>query len=160
MSAPRDPDVLWRPVVAAYALSVLVTVALGTALFVALEQSVWWLAAAGVLGLAAGGWLVGARRGRPDALGATLLAILYFATTIVVIVGGTLADVLPDPLPGLPIGDSTFFFVWPLTQLAGAVIGSAGGGRWRAWVSAVGSWRAKTWRRWTWRRPRDARGSR
>ncbi len=153
MSAPREPDVLWRPVVVAYALSVLVTVALGAALFVALEQSVWWLAAAGVLGLAAGGWLVGARRGRPDALGATLLAILYFATTVVAIVGGTLVDVLPDPLPGLPIGDSTFFFVWPLAQLAGAVVGSAGGGRWRAWAAAVATWRPGSWRR-----RRDARG--
>ncbi|MBI2325097.1 MAG: hypothetical protein HYU87_09085 [Chloroflexi bacterium] len=151
MSAPRDADVLWRPVVVAYALSVLVTLVVGAALFFALEQSVWWLAAAGVLGLAAGGSLVGARRGRPDALGATLLAILYFATTIVVIVGGTFADVLPDPLPGLPIGDSTFFFVWPLTQLAGAVIGSAAGGRWRGSVSR---------RPWTWRPRRDARGSR
>ncbi|MBI2983141.1 MAG: hypothetical protein HYY42_03000 [Chloroflexi bacterium] len=154
MSAPRDADVLWRPVVVAYALSVLVTLVVGAALFFALEQSVWWLAAAGVLGLAAGGSLVGARRGRPDALGATLLAILYFATTIVVIVGGTFADVLPDPLPGLPIGDSTFFFVWPLTQLAGAVIGSAAGGRWRGSVSRVA-----TWRPWTWRPRRDARGS-
>lgn len=139
MSMPREPDVRWRDVVAAYALSVLVTVAVGAALFVALEQTVWWVAAAGVLGLTAGGWLVGGRCGRPDALSATLLAIAFFATTVIVIVGGTLADLLPDPLPGLPVGDSTFFFVWPLAQLAAAVVGAALGGRWAGW-SARTSW--------------------
>lgn len=127
--AATDPDVRRRDLAAAYALSLLVTLALGAALFVALEATVWWIAAAGVLGLAAGGWLVGARRGRPDALGATLLAIAFFATTVLVIVGGTLADLLPDPLPGLPIGDSTFFFVWPLLQLVAAVVGTVIGPR-------------------------------
>ena len=121
-------DVRGRDIWLAYGASVVVTLALGAALFVSVEQSVWSLALAGVLGLVAGGWLVGRRRGRSDALGGTLVAILYFATVLVVLIGGTLVDVLPDPLPGLPIGDSTFFFVWPLAQLASAVVGALLGG--------------------------------
>ena len=123
----RD-DVRWRDVWVGFGAAVAVTLLLGTSLFLMVEQNVWWLALAGVLGLVAGGWLVGRRRGRSDALGGTLVAILYFATVLVVLIGGTLVDVLPDPLPGLPIGDSTFFFVWPLAQLAGAVVGALLGG--------------------------------
>lgn len=128
-------DIRWSDVWIAYGLSVLVTLALGGALFLALEQTVWWLALGGGVGLFAGGLLVALRHGRSDALGGTLVAIVYFATVLVVLVGGTLLDALPDPLPGLPIGDSTFFFVWPLAQLAGAVMGAILGG-WRPHASA------------------------
>lgn len=121
-------DVRWPDAWLGFGVAVAVTLLLGAPLFALVEQSVWWLALAGVLGLGAGGWLVARRRGRSDALGATLVAILYFATVLVVLIGGTLVDVLPDPLPGLPIGDSTFFFVWPLTQLGGAVVGALLGG--------------------------------
>lgn len=116
-------DVRWRDVWFGFGVATAVTLLLGLPLFALVEQSVWWLALAGVLGLVAGGWLVAHRRGRNDMLGATLVAILYFATVLVILFGGTLVDLLPDPLPGLPIGDSTFFFVWPLAQLAGAVVG-------------------------------------
>ncbi len=122
-------DVGWRDVWIAYAASVVVTLALGSVLFAIVEQSVWWVALAGVIGLLAGGFIVARRRGRSDALGGTFVAIVYFATVLVVLVGGTLLDVLPDPLPGLPIGDSTFFFVWPLAQLAAAVLGALLGHR-------------------------------
>lgn len=143
MNPGRDPDVRWRDLAAAYAVSVLVTIGVGGTLFLAVEATVWWIAAAGVLGLLAGGAIVGARHGRPDALGATLLAIAFYGTTAFVIVGGALADLLPEPLPGLPVGDSTFFFVWPLTQLAAAVIGATAGGRSRGWASAVRAWRPR-----------------
>jgi cation transporter-like permease len=36
---------------------------------------------------------------------------------------------VPDPLPGLATGDSTFFFLWPLLILAAGVAGSILGGR-------------------------------
>lgn len=116
-------DVRWRDVWLGFGVAVALTLLLGAPFFALVEQNVWWPALAGVLGLVAGGWLVARRRGRRDALGATLVAILYFATVLVVLVGGTLVELVPDPLPGLPIGDSTFFFVWPLAQLAGAVLG-------------------------------------
>ena len=47
----------------------------------------------------------------------------------VVIFGGTWAGKLPDPMPGLATGDSTFFFLWPLLILAAGVVGSIVGGR-------------------------------
>ncbi len=122
--APAGADVRWKDVWIATTASLLLTLALGAPLFFLVEQSVWWVALAGVVGLFAGGVLVAQRLGGADALGATLVAIFYYATVLLVLVGGTLADLLPDPLPGLPIGDSTFFFVWPLAQLVAAVLGA------------------------------------
>lgn len=137
-------EVRWSDVWLGFGVAVAATFLLGAPLFLVVERNVWWPALAGVLGLVAGGWLVARRRGRSDALSATLVAILYFGVVLVVLLGGTLLGLLPDPLPGLPIGDSTFFFVWPLTQLAAAVAGSALGGGWRRWTAAATTWR----RRW------------
>lgn len=120
----ESADIRWGDVRLAYGVSVALTLALGGAVFVAVDQNVWWVALAGVVGLFVGGYLIGRRAGRRDALGGTMLAIVYFATVFAVIFGGALGDLLPDPLPGLPIGDSTFFFVWPLSQLAAAVLGA------------------------------------
>lgn len=118
----------WRRLLLALGLSVLATVALGGVCF-ALQPNVWWVAAAGLLGLLAGGAYLGWANGEPEPLLGTLLAVLYFGLVAVVLFGGSLLDALPEPLPGLGVGDSTFFFVWPLLQLAAAVLGSLLGGR-------------------------------
>ncbi|MBI3979728.1 MAG: hypothetical protein HY331_16225 [Chloroflexi bacterium] len=118
----------WPNVLLALVLSVVATVALGGALF-ALEPNVWGVAVASVVSLLIGGVLLGLTSREPEPLYGTLLAILYFGLVAALLFGGTLADALPEPLPGLGKGDSTFFFVWPLLQLAAGVAGSALGGR-------------------------------
>lgn len=104
-----------------------VTAVLGGGLFL-LQQNVWWLALGGLLSLFGGGVYLGWRSREPEPLYGSLLAVLYFGLVVGVLLGGELAEVLPDPLPGLAIGDSTFFFVSPLLMLAASVSGSVLGG--------------------------------
>ncbi len=118
----------WRKVLAALSLSLAGTVILGGVLF-ALQQNVWWIAGASALSLLGSGAYLGFAARESEPLYGTLLAILYFGLVVATLFGGALADALPDPLPGLGVGDSTFFFVWPLLQLAAGVIGSIIGGR-------------------------------
>lgn len=120
----------WREIWLAWALSVFGTALLGGVLF-ALWQNVWGIALGGVASLVVGAAYVSLRAGESEPVYGALLAILYFGLVVGVLFGGELMEMLPDPLPGLGIGDSTFFFVWPLLQLAAAVIGIALGGRWR-----------------------------
>lgn len=118
---------LWRELWLALALGLTGTAVLGApALF--LLGSVWWLAVAGLFSLSVAGAYLGIRLGEPEPLNGALLALLYFAVVVIVLFLGSAALVLPEPLPGLEIGDSTFFFVWPLLQLAAAVAGSVVGG--------------------------------
>lgn len=121
----------WRKVFVALGLSLAGTAIFGGLLFL-WQQNVWWIAVAGVLSLFGGGLYLGRASGASEPLYGTLLAILYFAIVAGILFGGTLAEALPEPLPGLGIGDSTFFFVWPLLQLAGAVSGCVVGGRGRS----------------------------
>lgn len=90
----------------------------------------WWLAVASTVALLAAGFQLGWKTGRWEGLSATLVTILYFVTITVILIIGMMFEVLPDPLPGLPKGDSTFFFVWPLAQLSGTVVGALLGQRW------------------------------
>jgi hypothetical protein len=93
-----------------------------------LGQNVWWLALGGLLSLfLAGAWL-GRQAREPEPLYGALLAVLYFGLVAGILFGGELAEALPDPLPGLAIGDSTFFFVSPLLMLLASVVGSVVGG--------------------------------
>ncbi|MBI3969943.1 MAG: hypothetical protein HY332_01530 [Chloroflexi bacterium] len=126
----RARDVDWRGLAWGLLVAVAGTLVPGAALLAA-TRSVWAVAAAGVVSLLAGSWLAGRRFGRPELLVGATLGVLYFAAAAAVLLGGTLLEALPEPLPGLPVGDSTFFFVWPLTQLAAAVSGALLGG-WHA----------------------------
>ncbi len=119
-----------RTFLAALGLSMAGTAVLGGALFL-FQQNVWWLAMGGLLSLFGGGVYLGWRSREPEPLYGTLLAILYFGLVVGILFGGELAEALPDPLPGLAIGDSTFFFVLPLLMLVASVAGSVLGGRWR-----------------------------
>ncbi len=96
-----------------------------------LQDSVWWLALGGLASLFGAGVYLGWRCGEAEPLYGALLGIFYFGLVAGGLFGGELWERLPDPLPGLSIGDSTFFFVSPLLMLVAGVAGSVIGGRWR-----------------------------
>lgn len=121
-------DIVWKAVWRGYAISLVITLAAGVPLLLALE-SMWLLGAAGLVGLLGGGVVVGARAGRHVAIiNSALMGIMYSMTIIVALFAGWVLELLPEPLPGLPQGDSTFFFAWPLmlfaVSIAGGIVGS------------------------------------
>ncbi|MBI4506018.1 MAG: hypothetical protein HY691_10825 [Chloroflexi bacterium] len=118
----------WPAVWAALSAGVAGTVVVGGALFL-LDRNVWWVALGGTLALFAAAAYVGWRSAEAEPLHGTIVVVLYFALVVAILFGGTLIEVLPEPLPGLDIGDSTFFFVWPLLLLAAGVAGCLLGGR-------------------------------
>ncbi len=126
-------DVRWRDVWSAYVASVVGTAVLG-ALVLLLDENVWWVSIVSMAALVAGGFVAGFRARQIEPLNGALLACVFFGTEAAILMIGTAMEGtaigLPDPLPGLAIGDSTFFFVSPLGQLASAVIGSLLGGWW------------------------------
>jgi len=82
------------------------------------------------VGLFVGGLLTGRRVWpRPPLLNGALLAVVYNLTVVVAFFIGSFLEILHEPLPGLPQGDSTFFFAWPLAQFVLATAGAAIGGR-------------------------------
>lgn len=126
--APAPPAApAWRTFLVAFAIGVLGTAALGGVLF-HFGDNVWWLALGGGLSLLAGGFYLGWRMREPEPLYGALLAIVSFGVVVAVLFGGELSETLPDPLPGLATGDSTFFFVVPLLMLAAGVVGTLAGG--------------------------------
>lgn len=128
LSKPAVQSILWRYIALAFIFSVTGTAVLGGVLFL-LQQNVWLIALGGLLSLfAAGAWL-GWQAKDPEPLYGALLAVLYFGLVVGILFGGELTEALPDPLPGLAIGDSTFFFVSPLFMLVAAVFGTVLGGR-------------------------------
>jgi len=119
-----------RELLTALATSMAGTGVLGGALYYfLLSHNVWWVAVASAPSLVAGGLYLGWRVGEPEPLYGAILSTLYFGIVAVVLLGGTWLGKVPDPLPGLATGDSTFFFLWPLLILAAGVAGSILGGR-------------------------------
>ncbi|MBI3962244.1 MAG: hypothetical protein HY335_05790 [Deinococcus sp.] len=127
----REGDIDWRSIWIGCLVALAGTLALGGGLFLAYEN-LWWVALAGLVSLLVGGFIAGFRAKTAEPLNGAFIAVFYFAFVVAILFGGEVAGVLPEPLPGLPRGDSTFFFVWPLEQLASATVGAALGG----WVSA------------------------
>ncbi len=127
-----EGDIAWKAVWAGYALALVGTTALGAVLLLA-EPNVWRVALAGLVFLLVAGFAAGWKARTAEPLNGALIAAFYLLTTVAVIFGGEILGVLPEPLPGLPRGDSTFFFVWPLGQLVTATAGSAVGG----WLASV-----------------------
>lgn len=122
-------DFRWRAVGAGYLISLAVTLLAGIPLLI-LAENAWLLAAAGTAALLAGGFVVGRWGGRKLAvLNGALMAILYYLTLSLAFFVGSLLELLPEPLPGLPQGDSTFYFAWPLAQLIVGIVGAAVGVR-------------------------------
>jgi hypothetical protein len=118
-----------RTLLIALATSVAGTVVLGGGLYFLLAHNVWWVALGSVPSLLAGGLYLGWKVVEPEPLYGSILSFLYFAIVSLILFGSTWAGKLPDPMPGLATGDSTFFFVWPLLMLAAGVAGSIIGGR-------------------------------
>ncbi len=126
--SPRGTRLDRRAFLAALVMSLAGTAVLGGApLFLA--DSVWWLALGSAPSLLAAGFFLGWRAGEPEPLYGAVLAVLYFGLVAGVLFGGELTEALPDPLPGLATGDSTFFFVWPLLILTAGFAGSLAGGK-------------------------------
>lgn len=135
MSAPthhsqRVPpgELSWRVTLVALLISVAGTAILGGALF-RLRGDVWWLAIGSVPSLLGAGIYLGWRSREPEPLYGALLALLYFGLVVGFLFSMEAAEALPDPVPGLAIGDSTFFFVSPLIMLATGVVGTVVGGQ-------------------------------
>lgn len=122
-----DIDIQWRWVWFGYGAALVGTLVLGGELFLAYEN-LWWVALASIGVLFLAGIVVGFKAKSAEPLNGAFIAVFYFATVAAVLFGGELIGRLPDPLPGLPRGDSTFFFVWPLGQLAAATLGAVLGG--------------------------------
>ncbi len=114
----------------ALAISVIGTAVVGGALLVFLDN-IWWLAVGGMASLFGGGIYLGRQCREPEPLFGAVLTACYFGLVAGILFGGELAERLPDPLPGLSIGDSTFFFVSPLLMLVAGVAGTVLGGRGR-----------------------------
>ncbi len=130
--APASLDL--RTYLVALGVSAAGTAALGLPPLL-LADSVWWLALASAPSLVAAGFLLGWHAHEPEPLYGALLATLYFGIVAGVLFGAELAEALPDPLPGLSTGDSTFFFVWPLLILLAGFLGSMAGGKAAGWRS-------------------------
>lgn len=130
VSKPRLHTMPWGHLWSALAISVVGTAVVGGVLFL-LQQNIWWLAVGGLLSLFSASLYLGRRTHEPEPLYGVVLAVLYFGLVVGILFGGELAEALPDPLPGLAIGDSTFFFVSPLLMLVVSVAGSVMGGHWR-----------------------------
>lgn len=122
-------DIHWRAVWAGYLVGLASTIAVGTPLVLIMRSS-WLLAIAGSAGLFAGGFVTGRRVGPQLAVvNGALMAILYNFTVAVAFFIGSFLELLPEPLPGLPQGDSTFFFAWPLAQFAIGIVAAILGSR-------------------------------
>ncbi len=132
MDKPRENTApvtrLQNHIVAALAISVLGTAVVGGALLFILDN-IWWLAVGGLASLFRAGTFLGRQCREPDPLHGAVLAVDYYGLVVGILFGGELAERLPGPLPGLSIGDSTFFFVSPLLMLAASVVGTILGGR-------------------------------
>lgn len=133
-SAAAAEKMPWRRIAIALGLSLAGTGLLGGVLLLALDN-IWWVAVGGNLCLFGGALYLGRATGEPEPLYGTLLAAGYVAVVVVVIFVGTFLatfetslPILPDPLPGLAIGNSTFFFVSPLLMLVSGVAGAVVGG--------------------------------
>lgn len=125
-------DIAWSAVGAGLAIALLGTLAAAVWAFAFAGKGMWWVANLGALSLFCGAMSAGWRSGTAEPLNGAYIAVLYFGAATAVIFGGELLRILPDPLPGLPRGDSTFYFVWPLEQLIAATLGSMIGG----WLAA------------------------
>jgi len=99
-------------------------------LVLAASNNVWWVSAVAAVAIGAGATVAGLRARQIEPLNGALVMALFFVTEAVIAMFGEMMEWLPEPLPGLPVGDSTFFFVSPLGQLVFAVAGSLLGGWW------------------------------
>lgn len=121
-------DVAWRAVWSGFAIALAGTLMVGGSGLAFAGQGMWWVAYCGVASLFGGGVAAGWLARTAEPLNGAFIAVFYFGTVALTVFVGEFLAVLPDPLPGLPRGDSTFYFVWPLEQLAAGTLGAMLGG--------------------------------
>lgn len=123
------PDLHWRAAGLGYATGLLGTLLVGFPLLL-INENTWLLAGAGSASLLAGGLVTGGRVGSQLALvNGAWMGLLYNLSVALSYFIGSFLEVFPEPLPGLPQGDSTFFFAWPLAQFAIGILGTTLGSR-------------------------------
>ena len=125
-------DIAWAAVWTGFGIALLGTLVAAVWAFAFAGKGMWWVANLGTLSLFCGALFAGWRSRTAEPLNGAYIAVFYFSAVTSVVFGGEFLRILPDPLPGLPRGDSTFFFVWPLAQLVAATLGSVLGG----WLAA------------------------
>ncbi|MBI2912255.1 MAG: hypothetical protein HYY05_08930 [Chloroflexi bacterium] len=135
---PKPPmrDVHWRAVGLGYAASAAATLVLAL-LTATWGPGAWGIALSGTVFLLLAGLAAGALARSAEPLNGALIGILYLGTFALIMFVGSATDTLPDPLPGLEVGDSTFFFAWPLAQILVPTLGAMLGGRTLARPSAA-----------------------
>ncbi|MFQ5794648.1 MAG: hypothetical protein ACE5JP_06320 [Candidatus Bipolaricaulia bacterium] len=121
-------DIAWGSVFVGYGIAVLGTLLFGGLGLFVMDKGMWWVANWGLGFLLLGGLVAGFSAKTTEPLNGAFIAVFYFATATLIIFIEEFLNILPDPLPGLPRGDSTFFFVWPLGQLVAATVGASLGG--------------------------------
>ncbi|MBI4329681.1 MAG: hypothetical protein HY673_00185 [Chloroflexi bacterium] len=128
----KIPDIQWKSVVLGYAIGLMGTLVVGLPLLLIMEGS-RLMALAGSVSLLIGGLVAGRWAGRSLAVvNGALMAILYNFTVSIAFFVGSFLQLLPEPMPGLPQGDSTYFFAWPLLQFAIGILSSILGSRFAA----------------------------
>ena len=122
-------DFHWRAIWWGFGVSAAITLTVGVPLMI-VTDSIWWLAWVAVGGLFVGGVLAARIARTSEPLNGAMIALLFFGVVAISYLVGQAVEILPDPLPGLAPDNSTFFFVWPLTQIVAGPLGSYVGGRW------------------------------
>lgn len=122
-------DVIWKDVWLGFGIALAGTVVVGAVLTLAAGPHMWWLVVANAAGLLAAGYLLSKRAAQFMGIAVALVTLFCYGLGALVLILGLMFEFLPDPLPGLPRGDSTFFFVWPVVALLGTLIGAAFGGQ-------------------------------
>ncbi len=120
-------DFHWRAIWWGFGASGAITLIVGVPLMI-VTDSIWWLAWVAVGGLFVGGALAARIARTSEPLNGAMIALLFFGVVAVGYLVGQAVEILPDPLPGLAPDNSTFFFVWPLTQIIAGPLGSYIGG--------------------------------
>jgi hypothetical protein len=120
-------DFHWRAIWWGFGTSTVLTLIVGVPLMI-VSDSIWWLAWVAVGGLFVGGVLAARIAQTSEPLNGAMIALLFFGVIAIGYLVGQALEILPDPLPGLAPDNSTFFFVWPLTQIVAGPLGSYVGG--------------------------------
>jgi len=116
-------DVLWKDVWLGFAITVVGTTVLSAIVFAVLEPNMWWFVIASGIAIGFAGFRLGWKTGDWEGISASLITLFTFLLSTLILILGWMWEFVPDPLPGLPRGDSTFYFVWPLVLLICCVVG-------------------------------------
>lgn len=118
-----QPDVLWKDVFIGLVIALVGSVVLSAVLFAATGANMWMFVIASDIAIGVAGYRLSKKTGQWEGISASLITLFYYVLSTLILLVGMMWEFLPDPLPALPRGDSTFYFVWPLTLLICSVVG-------------------------------------